>query len=146
MGWSRLQQKFFFRACSAAGLNDQQRYIVLRHAGCPERVRDEGTKVRRHGGTKGEPTHDAAATRPEVAPSRREAHARGCAGEEPRPSAADSRNNQTQFEVCMAIAESAARGQGRGRDVPRPSRGGSWAEIDALSRDRSIRLIDAMWR
>ena len=35
MTWSKAQRTCFLVACSAAGWNDQQRYMAMRHAGCP---------------------------------------------------------------------------------------------------------------
>lgn len=35
MGWSRAQQIMLHRAASAADWNDRQRYMAMRHAGCP---------------------------------------------------------------------------------------------------------------
>lgn len=34
-GWSDKQRVLFFRACAAAGITEAQRYIVMRHCGCP---------------------------------------------------------------------------------------------------------------
>jgi hypothetical protein len=37
-GWSDSQRLTFLRACSAAGLNDAQRYILMHHCGCPSQA------------------------------------------------------------------------------------------------------------
>lgn len=115
MGWSRTQQTMFFLACTAAGWNDAQRYIVLRHAGCPERQRaaNKGAGVKSEG--------------------------------ERRPSASEPRNTQAQFEICMAIAEAAARERGRGADVPQPANARTWGDIEQNARERMIRLVESIW-
>lgn len=40
-GWTKKQQVCVLRACTAAGWNEQQRYMVMHHCGCPL---DEQTK------------------------------------------------------------------------------------------------------
>lgn len=43
MGWSDAQRAMLFKAVAAAGWNDQQRYIAMRHAGCPCSEADGGS-------------------------------------------------------------------------------------------------------
>lgn len=47
MTWSMPQRTLFLRACSAAGWNDEQRYVAMRHAGCPLR---DGRPTLKHAG------------------------------------------------------------------------------------------------
>lgn len=36
LGWTRPMQQAFLRASGCAGWNDQQRYLAMRHCGCPD--------------------------------------------------------------------------------------------------------------
>lgn len=40
MSWSDAQKRMFLTAATAAGWNDQQRYMAMRHAGCPDTERN----------------------------------------------------------------------------------------------------------
>lgn len=89
-GWSQAQRTTFLRACSAAGFNDAQRYIVMRHCGCPNQAAKQGGGRDQGGGLSS-----------------------------PRPSIKHPRNTNAMFAAAMAIAEAQARQRGREVRPPR---------------------------
>ena len=56
MAWTRPQQLMFFRACTDAGMNDRQRYMVMTHAGC---------KAKKTAGRRGNVTERPSASHPD---------------------------------------------------------------------------------
>lgn len=115
MGWSRPMQIYFFRAAEAAGWNEQQRYIVMRHAGCAEKQR---------AAAKGSGTASEGQL---------------------RPSANDARNTIEQWELCMCVAQAGADERGNGAAVPKSIRGIPWGDVERLAIERMRFAIGRVW-
>jgi hypothetical protein len=113
MSWSKPQQLLAVKAATLAGWNDAQRYMAMRHAGCPI------TSTGRSGGlSKASPSGAS------------------------KPSVKHPGNNQDHYELYMAIAESAARQAGKGHLFPAPANAESWGELARRRLTRTVHAIE----
>lgn len=80
-GWSDAQRRVFLRACNAAGWNDQMRYMVMRHVGCPNEQGKDRPSVKHAGNRQ---------SHYEAAMAIAEAHAAEKGATVPKPRNADS--------------------------------------------------------
>jgi hypothetical protein len=49
MAWTKPQRNCFMRACAIAAFTDEQRYIVMRHCGCPLDAKTKRPSIAHHG-------------------------------------------------------------------------------------------------